>query len=150
MNVLFVCTGNTCRSPMAEGYFKLLCEQAGADNFVVSSAGTCTYDGAAVSENSVKAVSPFGVNISGHKSSSLDHQRINDADCIIAMGMSHKLQLSQYYPESLGKMALILEFVGENGDLADPFGGSQEVYNKCFEQMKPALDNLFLDLNTKE
>jgi len=135
---------------MAEGYFKLLCEQAGADDFTVSSAGTCTYDGGAVSEKSVNAVAELGVDISNHKSSSLDHKRINDADCIVAMGMSHKLQLSQYYPESLGKTALILEFVGESGDLADPFGGSQDVYNKCFAQMKPALDNLFLDLNSEE
>ena len=47
-------------------------------------------------------------------------------------------------------LSTILEFVGENGDLADPFGGNQEVYNKCFTQMKPALDNLFLDLNSEK
>ena len=150
MNILFVCTGNTCRSPMAEGYFKLLCEQAGVSNYVVSSAGTCTYEGAPVAAHSVAALTEFGIDISNHTSLSLSHKVVDDADCIIAMSLNHKLQLSQYFPKSLAKTALLLEFVNKNDNIADPVGGSQAEYNACFAEMKPALENLFLDLNTAE
>lgn len=150
MNILFVCTGNTCRSPMAEAYFKNLCEKAGVDNFVVSSAGTCTYDGLPVSENSIKAVASEGIDLSGYKSSAISHDLIMEADHIIVMSINHKLQLSQYYPESLPKISLLLEFVGKDCDVADPYGGNQDTYDKCFAEMKPALENLFLDLNSNE
>ena len=149
MNILFICTGNTCRSPMAEGYMKHLCAQAGMADFEISSAGTCSYDGGAVSEHSVRAVASAGVDISAHKSSSVTHERVMAADIIVAMSLGHKMQLARYFPESVPKTSLILECIGEAGDLADPFGGSQEIYDACFAQMKPALENLLLDLRSE-
>jgi len=133
---------------MAEGYFKLLCDQAGVE-MEVSSAGTCAYAGAAVSSKSVNAVRDAGVDISAHKSSSVTHERVMAADLIIAMSSSHRMQLARFFPESVPKTTQILEYVGERGDLADPFGGSQDIYNACFAQMKPALENLLLDLRSE-
>lgn len=118
MNILFVCTGNTCRSPMAEGYL----ESLHLENVSVKSCGICS-SGQNVSENSALAMEKIGIDISRHISTQLELYDTAWADKIICMSESHKTALSLYTsPDKL----LVL-----GGGIPDPFGGNLEAYEKC-------------------
>ncbi len=149
MNIIFVCTGNTCRSPMAEGYFRDLCDKANIE-INISSAGIAAGNGMRTSQNSINALKKYDIDISELRSSPLTLDDLEKNDLIITMGNSHKAQIVYNVPESESKIHLLLEYMDcPNDDVADPFGGNQEIYNACFAEMKPALDNLLLDLIAK-
>ncbi len=129
MNVLFVCTGNTCRSPMAEGYVNNK-----FDNIRVKSCGICA-DGSPVSENSKIVMTEIGIDISAHLSTPISSELINWADKIICMTTSHKQML-----ESIGVKAEVLG----NGIL-DPYGSDTETYRLCRDEIIKEIDKLFLE-----
>ncbi|MCP3965408.1 MAG: low molecular weight protein arginine phosphatase [Lentisphaerae bacterium] len=145
MKVLFVCTGNTCRSPMAEKYFSKLCSDAGRVDIEVLSAGTFAGPGGAPSANAAKVMSDYGIEMQGFTSSSLTPVMVEDADIIVVMTSGHRSQIVAACPEAKSKVRLLMEFKN-GGDVADPFGGDYETYKQCFDEMKEALENLFLDL----
>ena len=133
MNILFVCTGNTCRSPMAEGYLK----SKEIDGVTVSSRGLAA-DGSPVSVNSKTVMDEAGINIGGHISKQLTDRDINGADKIICLSPSHKaVLLSAGVPEN--KL-----FVLGNG-ISDPFGGDISVYRRCRDEIFAAVDALLKD-----
>ncbi|MBN1863549.1 MAG: hypothetical protein JW808_01475, partial [Victivallales bacterium] len=88
MHVLFVCSGNTCRSPMAEGYLRHLLEKGGRGDITVSSAGTSTADGMPPSRHSVEALKEHGIDISGHRSTGLTVELLKRSDMVVAMTTS--------------------------------------------------------------
>ncbi len=133
MNILFVCTGNTCRSPMAEGYLKSL----GLENIAVKSCGLAA-DGSPVSKNSVKALREIGIDISGHISRTIAAEDIDWADRIICMSNSHKAYLEPYAKEKLSVLG---------GGISDPFICGLEVYRACRDEITKAIDGLFLPFN---
>ncbi len=133
MNILFVCTGNTCRSPMAEGY--LLSKNI--KNLNVSSCGLFA-DGSAVSQNSADAMSEIGIDISSHISKQITKQDIENADRIICMSHSHKQAL-----ESIG--VTNSEVLG-NG-ISDPYGQDLEAYRLCRDEIIKEIDKLFSNLS---
>lgn len=143
MHILFICTGNTCRSPMAEGFFRNLVEQSNRKDITVSSAGTFAGDGESPSIHSIAAMKDIGIDISNYKSSLLTLELINKADLIVAMTMSHKHAVGQLSAAAVKKCSVLGEYNNSGEDLADPFGGSQGVYGYCLTTMKPALENLF-------
>lgn len=146
VQIIFVCTGNTCRSPMAEWYFRELCHRAGKE-IAVSSAGTMAGNGASPSVFSVEVLMKCeNINLSSHKSSALTHGAVDQADLVVTMGRSHKMQICSAWPEVEQKVLTLGAFKSDGRDIADPFGGSYEIYEQCFKGMKEALDNLFLDI----
>lgn len=149
MRILFVCTGNTCRSPMAAGYFRHLCQKADRDDIQVDSAGIYAMDGMPVSENSICVMKDYDIDISEHQSSMLDMKKVEESDLIIVMTASHRLQLADLFPEVLDKTHLLLEYIDNSADVTDPFGGRLVDYKACFDSMKEALDNLFLSFVSK-
>ena len=149
MLIIFVCTGNTCRSPMCDGYFKKLCTDAGRDDIAVESAGTAAWDGGGASRNSVAVMAGNGVDMSGFASSRLTPERIASADILICMTNSHRAYIGQLNPSALKKTYLLLDFdySDDGDDITDPFGGSHELYSLCFDDMKHALEALFANID---
>ncbi len=133
MEIIFICTGNTCRSPVAEGLMKKLLDDRGIADISVSSAGLAAYPGDEVSPESVTAAKAYGVDISAHRSRALSAYMLDSA-VFVCMTASHALSLMQYVDrERL--------FVLGNG-IPDPYGGTQEEYNRCAEQISSALPEL--------
>ncbi len=133
MNILFVCTGNTCRSPMAEGYLK----SKGIAGVTVSSRGIAS-DGSPVSLNSKTAMAEASIDIGSHISKQITDRDISLADKIICLSPSHKAVLL-----SAGVSENKLYFLGDG--IPDPFGGSIETYRRCREEIFAAIDILIKD-----
>ncbi len=126
MNILFVCTGNTCRSPMAEGYLKSL----KIDNVFVKSRGLSVYP-ADVSENSLLAMQKVGIDISSHKAQQITKEDILWADKIFCMSTSHKQVLDSVASDKVFVLS---------GGIPDPYGFDLEHYENCRNEIFSAID----------
>lgn len=133
MNILFVCTGNTCRSPMAEGYLR----SKELDGITVISRGLAS-DGSPVSLNSKTAMAEVGIDISGHISRQITDRDIKNADKIICLSPSHRAVLL-----SAGVPQEKLYILGKG--ISDPFGGDITVYRRCRDEIFAAIDKLQKD-----
>jgi protein-tyrosine phosphatase len=149
--VVFVCTGNTCRSPLAEGLFKKkLADRLGcaADElpgrgFLVISAGLAAMMGGAAAAEAVEAATAYGADLSGHASRPLTPELAAQADYLVAMTRGHLQTLAAACPGA-GVRARLLSPVGE--DVSDPIGGEQQVYRDCAAQIWGCLDHLAADI----
>lgn len=135
MNILFVCTGNTCRSPMAAALFNKIAVEKDLD-VRIESAGIFAEDGAPASAGAHYAMEEYGIDMAYHRAKSITPELLEQCDIVLAMTKGHKAQLLPY---TKGKVYTLLEYAGLPGDIADPFGGSNEVYKACAEEIWHAL-----------
>jgi len=142
--LIFVCTGNTCRSPMAEGLLRaLLPEDSGWE---ISSAGVCAADGWPASENAVEAMREKKIDISGLTSTTLTPELIEAADLLITMTEGHRQAVLAAVPESDGKVFLLKSFgiAQSAADIFDPVGQTLDVYRQVRDEIDAALPDLIL------
>jgi protein-tyrosine-phosphatase len=145
--VLFICTGNICRSPMAEG---LLRKMAG-DRIEVASAGLGAGRGQPPSAHAVAVLQKEGIDISGIRSQPVTAELLRDADYIFTMTRDHLDMLLLLYPEMATKTRLLRfadEAKGGRPDVTDPIGGSRETYERCKEDIKRALPRVLELVNS--
>lgn len=144
VNILFVCTGNTCRSPIAEGVCKrMLAERFGCaveelprHGVLVGSAGTAGSSGGRVSPEAVEVCRKHDINISEHTSRGLTAEFLNPADYIFAMARHHLDSIRSIAPAVAGKAVLL----DPAGDIPDPIGGGIEEYTAVAERITRALE----------
>ncbi|MBE7053900.1 MAG: low molecular weight protein arginine phosphatase [Ruminococcaceae bacterium] len=141
MKVLFVCTGNTCRSAMCEGIFKHIAKK---DNIEVTSAGLGAIKGDAASENAVLALSDLGIDISNHKSKPLTNGDVFDADLVLCMTKMHSNIIKQSCQSEKDKVFTLYEYAtGTNKDVKDPYGTNLESYKQCAKDLKELLKSVY-------
>ena len=132
--ILFVCTGNTCRSPMAMALFKDAAKKENIDATAFS-AGLFTEDGLPYSENSVQALKEEGIALEG-SSKQLNAELVRDADMIFGLTASHGQGVISSYPEYADKV------YGFPSDISDPFGGDIVTYKRCLAQIKDGIKKI--------
>lgn len=146
MNILFVCTGNTCRSPMAEAIAKSIFPQ---DEYHIMSAGLSAGENKPASKNAVLAAEKLGFNLNEHKATQLTQNLIQEADIVLAMTAGHKQAMANIC-NSLGTPVFTLaEYAGHgNEDVMDPYGCDLEIYEKCILILKKYITEI-ADIITK-
>lgn len=138
MKILFVCTGNTCRSPMAEGIFRKMVADKKIDNVECASAGLFAMTGDEAAQNAIRACERFKVDISAHRARRITAYILDETDKFVCMTSEHAASLSMYVP---GEKITVL---GEG--VPDPYGGDLETYIKTANYIKTALELQFDDI----
>ncbi|WLR55298.1 low molecular weight protein arginine phosphatase [Mesobacillus subterraneus] len=137
--ILFVCTGNTCRSPMAEAILKSK-QLTGVE---VKSAGVYAPNGAEASVNAKTVLEENHIS-HDHRSSTLTKENIDWATLVLTMTQSHKGLILSQYPDAGDKTFTLKEFADEKGnlDVADPFGGNEQIYREAFEEIQKNIERI--------
>jgi protein-tyrosine phosphatase len=127
--VLFVCSGNTCRSPLAEAFARHFLKLDGETGWTAISAGLSAVAGSPATLEAVTVAGEFGLDLSSHRARQLTGDMLDSADFVLVMTAVHKARVLEKRPHLAGKVWLVKEFVGgPAADVADPFGGDLAVY----------------------
>ncbi|RMG45618.1 MAG: low molecular weight protein arginine phosphatase [Acidobacteria bacterium] len=143
-DVLFVCTGNICRSPMAEAFFNALAERRGLPVRARSAGLSPVLD--RVTEVAARVAGEYGVDLRGHRSRPLHRADVAQADLILTMTEGQRRLIEELFPEARDKTFTLLAYVGERGDIADPYGESLAVYRRCAERIWNGVERVIASL----
>lgn len=132
--VLFVCTGNTCRSPMAAA---LLNDVAKGEGILADSAGLYAADGAPMSEGARRALAALDILPPAHAAKNVSETLVREVDVIVAMTAGHAMQLLMRHPDAATKITTF------GADVSDPLGGDDACYLDCAKQLQKLIGELF-------
>jgi len=135
--VLLVCTGNICRSPLAEAIMRRELTALGRDDITVTSAGTGAWDGAPASEGAYLVGLEHGLDLSAHRARLLTRDLAERADVVLTMARHHRARVQELGGE--GRTFVLGEYSGRTGpqaEVSDPFGGDLEVYRDTYAELE--------------
>ncbi len=140
ISILFVCTGNSCRSPLAEVLARREWSSLGAE-LAVSSAGLHASPDAGASVLARELARDNGLDLDEHRARDLDAILLENAELVLTMSEGHKAEILQRHPEARGKVFTLSEFSGlsGSGDVVDPWGGEIDDYRRTFEVLREYL-----------
>lgn len=144
--VLFVCTGNTCRSPMAASLARRMARERGWEHLAVGSAGVAAASDAPASPGALRVAAEAGLDLSSHRSRPLSAELVDAADLILVMSPGHLHRVLELGGE--GRVALLSSFA-EGGDgsegapIPDPFGGDDATYRETLQALEDLIERSF-------
>ena len=140
--IMFICTGNICRSSMAEVILRKLAEEKGKEVESYSS-GIFAQNGEQATQYSVEALKEIGIDLANHKATNVKDAKLDEMDLILCMTKDHKQMILQHYPDLKEKVYTLEEYTnGIQEDVKDPWGYDIEIYRKCSRQIYQAIEKL--------
>jgi protein-tyrosine-phosphatase len=142
--ILIVCTGNLCRSPMAQGMLRQRLSEEGLDaNYRVLSAGVWAVDDNPASANAVDVMAERGIDITGHIAHTITANDVAEAELILVMAREHAQVIQNTWPQYRWKVHRLSEMIGKRKDVQDPYGGSLKEYRACADTLAEYIDGGF-------
>lgn len=143
MKVVFVCTGNTCRSPMAEYLFRRMLREQGLEDVGVASAGVAARPGQPAAVQTVNVLEEQGITGAGlHQSRHVSQLDLGEGDLLLTMSPGHQVHLPGGLEERSVTTSTLKEYVGGRGGFPDPYGGDIQEYRELMREMRPVLEKL--------
>jgi len=134
--IVFVCTGNTCRSPMAEGIAKKIVDEKGLDYTIISRGTKIDPEEVVANPKSIEVMQSQSIDIADHESNMITEEDLKNATLVLTMTDSHKKGLLELFPSAEPYTFTLTEYAtGEEGDISDPWGKEMEEYIKTAEQL---------------
>lgn len=141
--ILFVCTGNTCRSPMAKALLEKIWAEENRDNNInVMSAGLFTSNGVLASVEAIQVMQEYGIDITNHEATQLAEEVLQQANLILTMTDAHRSAIIDKYPEYESIVHTLTGYLDYSGDIIDPFGRGIEAYYKTASQLEELIRKL--------
>ncbi|MBR3163135.1 MAG: low molecular weight protein arginine phosphatase [Clostridia bacterium] len=148
MNIMFVCTGNICRSAMAQWLLVKKLEEQNRTDIKVHSCGIYAQPGDGPTTEAIDTMKKYGVDLKLHRATNINSVNMRKMDLVLCATNSHKIAVLSAYPDLEGKVFTLKEYVGYNKefhkkiDLEDPWGYGEDVYKFCASEINECLDLL--------
>jgi len=155
MRILFVCSGNICRSPMAAEYCRYRAREAGLSQLVIESAGTLGIEGEPAADEARRVMAEIGVDLSAHRSRGIRADELASTDYTIVMERRHLKHLNRHHPDSTDRRILLRAFEESSDphpyppDLVDPIGLPLRAFRELVPQISRSVDHLLAFLRER-